>query len=224
MKILVIEDETEILRTITDFLENNGFHCEKAGNKFMAEDLILTHGFDLVLLDITLPDGNGLDLIAAIRERNPLTGILILSARNSIDDRIRGLDMGADDYVTKPFHLSELNARINAILRRRYFDGNETISFRDIVIDTGTRKVVISGEETELTKKEYDLLLYFITNKNRLLTKEALAEHLWGDMIDLSNNYDFLYAHIKNLRKKIKKITGKNYFRSIYGTGYQLTE
>lgn len=224
MKILLIEDERAISETISDFLTSQGFIVEKAFNYFEAEDKLLGFNYDLILLDITLPDGNGLELLEKLKTDHPETGVLIVSAKNSLDDKISGLDLGADDYITKPFHLSELNARVNAIIRRRSFGGHDKVSFNEIEINHKARQVIINGNMTELTQKEYDLLIYFITNKNRVVTKAAIAEHLWGDNMDLADNYDFIYTHIKNLRKKIVLAGGTDYVQTVYGLGYRFTE
>ncbi len=221
MKILIVEDELEILKVIKKYLQNADFICESAMTYFEAEDKFISYKYDIVILDITLPDGNGLDLLKTIKKINPETGVLIVSAKDSLDDKLMGLDLGADDYITKPFHLPELNSRINSIIRRRKFEGNENIIFHEIEINPDAKTVFANKQPVELTKKEYFLLLYFITNKNRVLTKEAIAEHLWGDNIDLADNFDFIYTHMRNLRKKIKKTGANDYLQTIYGLGYK---
>ena len=220
MKILIVEDEKELLEEIKSYLKVQNFVCETACNFFEAEDKIAVYEYDVAIIDITLPGGSGLDLISKLKELCPATGILIISAKNSLDDKIRGLDLGADDYITKPFHLSELNSRVNAVIRRRNFKGQSNISFNEIEIDFNARQARLKNNPVGLTKKEFDLLLYFIVNKNRVLTKEAIAEHLWGDNIDIVDNFDFVYTHINNLRKKISKVGVKNYIHSKYGLGY----
>ncbi|MCD4697732.1 MAG: response regulator transcription factor [Bacteroidales bacterium] len=211
--------------TISGFLSNQGFICEQAKTYFSAEDKIASYGYDIILLDITLPDGNGLELLKKVKElQKNNTGILIISAKDSLDDKILGLDLGADDYITKPFHLSELNSRVNAVIRRRKFDGSEILTFNEIRVDTVSKEVKVNEMQMELTKKEYELLIYLITNKNRVLTKEAIAEHLWGEDIDLADNFDFIYTHIKNLRKKIMAKGGQNYLKTMYGMGYKFSD
>ncbi|MDD3080228.1 MAG: response regulator transcription factor, partial [Paludibacter sp.] len=170
------------------------------------------------------PDGNGLELLENIKNQNLNAGVIIISAKNSTDDKIKGLDLGADDYITKPFQLSELNSRIKAVIRRRHFDGNNTLVFNEIVINTDSKSIAVNGINITFTKKEYDLLLYFFINRNRVLTKEALAEHLWDDNIDLADNFDFIYTHLNNIRKKIKLAGGTDYIKTIYGMGYKFTE
>jgi DNA-binding response OmpR family regulator len=223
MKILVIEDEIELLLAISNYLVKEHYICELAENYLKADEKLAIYEYDLVLLDIGLPDGNGLELLRTLKKRQLKSGVIIISAKNSLDDKIYGLDLGADDYLTKPFQLSELNSRIKAVLRRRQFDGTNILSFNEISIDTDSKTVTILGKEIVFTKKEYDFLLFFFVNKNRVLTKEAIAEHLWDDNIDLSDNFDFVYTHLNNIRKKIKKAGGKDYIKTIYGMGYKFT-
>lgn len=224
MKILIIEDEIELLIAISNYLIKENYICELADNFKKAKEKILIYEYDIILVDITLPDGNGLELIKIIKKKNLISGLIIISAKNSLDDKIRGLDLGADDYMTKPFQLSELNSRIKAVLRRKKFDGNNIMKFNEISIDIGSKTVSVNENEITFTKKEYDMFLYFLINKNRVLTKEAIAEHLWQDNIDLADNFDFIYTHLNNIRKKIKASGGTDYIKTIYGMGYKLTE
>ncbi|MBF9252242.1 response regulator transcription factor [Pontibacter sp. 172403-2] len=224
MKILLVEDELNLLHTTSAFLRHEGFTCEEAASYSIAEDKLVVYQYDAVILDITLPDGNGLDLLKKLKEKQPDTGILIVSARNSLDDKLKGLDLGADDYITKPFFMAELNSRVNAIIRRRRFNGNSSIIFNEIEIIPDAMQVKVQDKSIELTKKEYDLLLYFVTNKHRVLTKESIAEHIWGDSIDLVDSFDFIYTHIKNLRRKVLQECSSDYLQSIYGVGYKFTD
>lgn len=224
MKLLIVEDELELLNATTGYLEKEDFVCETAPNFFEAEDKLISYKYDVVILDINLPDGNGLDLLKFIKEKSPETGVLIVSAKDSLDDRLKGLDLGADDYITKPFHLAELNSRVNSLLRRRKFEGSNNIVYQEIEIDPVAKQAIVNEVTLDLTKKEYFLLLYFITNKNRVLTKEAIAEHLWGDNIDMVDNFDFIYTHMRNLRKKLKKSGANDYLQTIYGLGYKFGE
>ena len=224
MKILIIEDEIELLIAISNYLVRENYICELAESFAKADEKLSIYEYDVILLDITLPDGNGLELLKTIKRQHIKSGVIIISAKNSLDDKISGLDLGADDYMTKPFQLSELNSRIKAVLRRRQFDGTNILNFNEIAINTDSKTVVINGNEITITKKEYDLLLFFIVNKNRVLTKEAIAEHLWNDNIDLADNFDFIYTHLNNIRKKIKKAGGSDYIKTIYGMGYKFTE
>lgn len=224
MKILLVEDEKELLIAISNYLTRENYICELADTFKKAESKIVVYEYDLILLDITLPDGNGLDLLQTIKKYQKHTGVIIVSAKNSLDDKIRGLDLGADDYLTKPFQLTELNSRLKAIVRRRQFGGSNKLSFNEIEVDTESKTVLANGELLVLTKKEYDLLLYFLINKNRVMTRLAIAEHLWNDNIDLADNFDFIYVHLNNIRKKIKKAGGKDYIKTIYGMGYKFGE
>jgi len=224
MKLLIVEDEIELLNSTCEHLQKEDFICETAPNFFEAEDKLITYEYDVVILDINLPDGNGLELLKLIKGKNSETGVLIVSAKNSLDDKLKGLDLGADDYITKPFHLAELNSRVNSLLRRRKYEGNKNIIFNEIEIDPDAKRAVANGVTLDLTKKEYFLLLYFITNKNRVLTKEAIAEHLWGDNIDMVDNFDFIYTHMRNLRKKLKNSGATDYLQTIYGLGYKFGE
>lgn len=224
MKILIVEDEKELLNTIYSYLKKEEFVCEKAETFFDAEDKLISYDYDIVILDINLPDGNGLDLLKFIKKTKAETGVLIVSAKDSLDDKLKGLDWGADDYITKPFHLAELNSRVNSLIRRRKFEGNEKIVFNEIEIDPTAKTIFANDKPLDLTKKEYHLLLYLITNKNRVLTKEGIAEHLWGDNIDMVDNYDFIYTHMRNIRKKLKKNGANDYLNTIYGLGYKFGE
>ncbi len=224
MKILIIEDEIDLQETMAGYLAKGKHICEKASTFYQAEDKIISHIYDIVILDIMLPDGNGLDLLKILKKEHPETGILIVSAKDSLHDKLDGLNLGSDDYITKPFHLSELNARINAVIRRKMFHGNNRIVFHEIVLFPEEKVVQVNKQQIYLTRKEYDLLYYFITNKNRVITKESIAEHLSGDLIEMADDFDFIYTHIKNLRKKISDAGGKDYIRSFYGIGYKFSE
>jgi DNA-binding response OmpR family regulator len=224
MKLLIVEDELELLNSTCVYLQKEDFVCEPASNFFEAEDKLLSYNYDVVILDINLPDGNGLNLLKYIKEKSPETGVLRVSAKEAREYKLKGLDLGADDYITKPFHLAELNSRVNSLLRRRKFEGNNNIIFEEIEIDPVAKIALVNAKPLDLTKKEYFLLLYFITNKNRVLTKEAIAEHLWGDNIDMVDNFDFIYTHMRNLRKKLKKSGANDYLQTIYGLGYKFGE
>lgn len=224
MKILIIEDEKELVKSIISYLKEDNYICETAVDYRSAINKIELYSYDCILLDITLPDGNGLNILKHMKLNNKLDGVLIISAKDSVDDRVEGLQLGADDYLPKPFHLSELRARIAAIIRRKNFDGNTVVGFRELTVDTVARVALFNQIPLDLTKKEYELLLYFILNKGRVISKNAIAEHLWGDEMDVANNYDFIYTHIKNLRKKLTEKGCTDYLRSIYGMGYQFTD
>ncbi len=224
MKLLVIEDNPQISIDIANFLSEHGFVVEIAGTLCKAREKVDLYTYDLIILDIGLPDGSGLEILSENRINNSETGILIVTAKNSIDDKVKGLELGADDYITKPFHKAELNARVRSIIRRKKFAGSNTLQAEEIKVNLLSLQVLVNEKPITLTRKEFDLLVYFMYNKDRVLTKESIAEHLWGDNIDQSDNFDFLYNHIKNLRKKIINAGGKGYIQSVYGMGYKFSE
>lgn len=221
MKILIVEDEKALSESIAEYLSKQEYHCDVAGNFHEAIDKIEYSDYDCILLDISLPGGDGLKILEQLKADKKTDGVLIISAKNSLDDKIKGLNLGADDYLSKPFHLSEMNARIAAIIRRKKFDGSSIIQFYNLSIDTQSKMVIVENNPVELTKKEYELLLYFVSNKKRLISKEAIAEHLWGN--DMGGNFDFIYTHIKNLRKKLMDAGDADYIKSVYGMGYKFT-
>jgi len=216
----VIEDEKMLRETIVSYFEGEGYVCEQAGTVEMGTEKVNLYEYDCMLVDIGLPDGNGLTLVKELKKSHPETGIIIISAKNSLDDKVMGLDLGADDYLTKPFHLSELNSRVKSLLCRRKFDGQKELIIDKIRILTEKRQVFVQDELLSITKKEFDMLLFFISNPGRVLTKESIAEHLWGDFADSADSFDFVYSHIKNLRRKLFEKSGTDYFRNVYATGY----
>jgi DNA-binding response OmpR family regulator len=221
MKILIIEDQQELSDSIHSYLSHENFSCERAYDFHTAMDKILLYDYDCIILDITLPFGNGLDILKELKEQNKADGVLIISARNSLDDKVTGLNLGADDYLTKPFHLPELSARVAAIIRRKSFEGKNRIILDKLVLDLQDKTVKGAKGSIDLTRKEYELLVYFISNKNKVITKEAIVEHLWGDDIDMADNYDFIYTHVKNLRRKLVQAGCPDYIKGIYGMGYK---
>ena len=224
MKLLVIEDEPGLRDSIRDYFTDAGDICETANDYPSALQKINVYRYDCIILDITLPHGNGLDILQSLKQNRHPDGVLIVSAKNSLDDRLKGLDLGADDYLTKPFHLSELRARVTAIMRRKSFDGNHLVVFNEIQMDLLAKLVMVHDQPIKFTKREYALLLYFIANKGKVISKNALAEHLWGDEIDMADNFDFIYSHIKNVRKKLMDAGSKDYIQSAYGMGYKFTD
>jgi DNA-binding response OmpR family regulator len=224
MKVLVIEDNIELLHDIKDFLEREGSICEIAPDYKSACMKVGIFPYDILVVDITLPDGSGLDIIRETKKENIDVGIIIISAKNALDDKVHGLEIGADDYLTKPFYLPELNARIKALYRRKVYRGSKDIIFNEIQIKPEKHEVFVNDRLMTLTKKEFDIIHFFVTNRNRLLTKEAIAEHLWGDHIEMADSFNFIYAHLANLRKKIAELGGKDYIKSIYSVGYKLTD
>jgi len=222
MKILIIEDEPELAKSIVQYLSSESYVCECAVTFKDALSKTEVFDYDCILLDINLPDGNGLRLLKELGEDNKRDGVIIISARNSLDDKIQGLNIGADDYLTKPFHLSELSARIYSVIRRKQFNHSNIIKHGELEIDLLAKTVTTTENYSiPLTKKEFDLLLYFIGNKNRVLSKSILAEHLSGDMADSLDNLDFVYAHVKNLKKKLSDAGCDQYIKTMYGTGYR---
>lgn len=223
MKVLIIEDEKELSKSIVAYLKGENYLCEIAPDFRSAMDKTESFDYDCILLDISLPDGNGLNVLKELKANGKTDGVIIISAKNSIDDRIAGLNLGADDYLSKPFHLSELSARISAVIRRRRFDGNKIIVLNELTIDTLAKIISVDNKAIDLTRKEYDLLLYLVSNKNRVISKNAIAEHLSGDEADVFDNFDFIYAHIKNLKKKLVQAGCTDYIKSVYGMGYKFT-
>ncbi|WDF75964.1 response regulator transcription factor [Mucilaginibacter sp. KACC 22773] len=221
MKILVIEDEQSLRENITSYLNVDGNICESCGGLTTALQRLADYDYDCVLLDIGLPDGQGLDVLEFLRAHHKNEAVLIISARNSLDDKLKGLNLGADDYLTKPFHLAELKARLMAVYRRKALNTNNKVVFNEISIDIPGRTVEVNDNAIILTRKEYEMLLYFIANKGKVISKNAIAEHLWGDEMDMHDNFDFIYTHIKNLRRKLLDAGGKDYLTSIYGLGYK---
>jgi DNA-binding response OmpR family regulator len=223
MKYLIAEDEIDLQQSIVTYLQRDGNICEVASNFREASEKTAIYDYDIIILDLNLISGSGLDILKTLKKEKKKAGVIIISANNSLTDKLEGLDLGADDYITKPFHLAELNARINAVLRRGKYGGDEIIEFNEIKIDTKSKTAFINEKAINLTKKEYDLLVFFISNKGRILSKEIIAEHLWGDDSDLLDNFDFIYVHINNLRKKLTA-EGSKYIKTAYGSGYKFIE
>jgi len=220
MRILVVEDEKELSNSICSYLKNDKFICEAVYDYYEAIQKLDKKEYGCVILDITLPSGNGLDILKKMKDIGKADGVLIISAKNSLHDKVLGLNLGADDYLTKPFHLPELSARVASIIRRKYFEGKNKIVIGDLQIDMDDKIVKGLNGVIEFTRKEYELLLFFVSNKNKVVTKEAIVEHLWGEQIDMSDNYDFIYTHIKNMRKKIALSGCKDCIKAVHGMGY----
>ncbi len=220
MKYLIAEDEKELQQSIATYLSHDANVCETASDFREASVKLELYEYDIVILDINLVTGSGLELLKQIKKQHKKCGVIIISANSSLDNKLEGLDLGADDYITKPFHLAELNSRIKAVLRRGQFGGDDSIVFNEIRLDTLARSAYVNEKPITLTRKEYDLLLFFITNQGRVLSKAIIAEHLWGDDSDLLDNFDFIYVHINNLRKKLTS-EGAKYIQTAYGSGYK---
>ncbi len=221
MKILIIEDEQELAKDMMKFLASERYLCEWVTDYDEAIDKISAYEYDCILLDLMLPGGDGLSILNELKQQNKQEGVIIISAKNSIDDKVKGLKLGADDYLAKPFHQAELSARIESLIRRKQFDSHNVIHQNEIEIDLQAKTVTVKGNQVIVTKKEFDLLLFFVGNKNRVLSKSALAEHLSGDFADMFDNHDFVYAHVKNLKRKLKEAGYGDYIKTIYGTGYK---
>lgn len=224
MKILIIEDEAELAKSMADYLSGEQYLCEFAVNFKEAMAKVETFEYDCILLDIMLPDGNGLKILEELKKENKQDGVIIISAKNSVEDKIAGLQIGADDYLTKPFHLSELTARIYSLIRRKQFNNSNIVKQDELQVNLLAKTVLVNNKLIALTKKEFDLLIYFLGNKNRVISKSTLAEHLSGDIADMLDNHDFVYAHVKNLKKKLSEAGCSNYLKTVYGTGYKWTE
>lgn len=221
MKVLIIEDESELASSMVTYLSGQSYQCELAITYNQAMAKIIAHHYDCILLDLMLPGGSGLDILRELKRQKKEDGVIIISAKNALEDKISGLELGADDYLAKPFHLSELSARIFSIIRRRNFGNANIIQQGDLKVDLSAKTVEVAGVTIALTKKEFELLIFFIGNRNRVISKSALAEHLSGDLADMLDNHDFIYAHIKNLKKKLSEAGCGSYLKTLYGNGYK---
>ena len=224
MKLLFVEDDRELLKSVLLYFNEGGFNCETAKTIIEAQDKIDNHQYDCIILDLALPDGNSLPLLSKLQHQKKEAGVIVLSANSNIDDKVLSLDLGADDYMTKPFHLSELNSRIKSIIRRKKQGGSAILEFNEISINTDAKEVRVNENSLKLTKKEYDLLLYLVYNRNRVVTKSSISEHLWGDYMDFSESSDSVYSHLKNLKKKLNSAGSEDYIQSLYGVGYIFKE
>jgi DNA-binding response OmpR family regulator len=223
MKLLIVEDEASLLQSIQEYFTQEDFLCEGVATYAEAINKIDDFSYDCIILDINLPDGSGLKLLEYLRQNKKADGVVIISARGSLDDRITGLNLGADDYLAKPFHLSELNARVKALIRRKYAQGANVLEMGILQLDLLSRTVTCGKQALVLTKNEYDLLVYLLNNKNRVVSKQAIAEHIYGDQADNFPTFDFIYSHIKNLKKKLKDKGCDELIQSVYGLGYKLS-
>lgn len=224
MKILIVEDEHKLSDSIVTYLKSEKYLCEQAFDYNEALEKVRGYDYDCVLLDLMLPGGSGLDILRDIKRRNNPAGVIIVSEKDSLDDKVKGLEIGADDYLPKPFHLAELGMRVYAIIRRKEFGASNTLENNGIKINLFEKSVEANGRPVTLTKSEYDLLLFFIGNRNRVLSKGAIAEHLSGDFADMMDNFDFVYTHIKNLKAKLAQTGMPNCIQNVYGMGYKWIE
>jgi DNA-binding response OmpR family regulator len=223
MKVLIVEDNPDLAYNMVSYLRQDGYVVEFTGTVKAGIEKLYAFKYDVLILDLMLPDGNGDVILQESTKIAPDMGVLIISAKNSLDDKLSGLNKGADDYISKPFHLAELNARLKAIYRRRNKQNSSEIIHNEIILNPDLFEVKVNDKSLELTKKEFELLHYLVINKNRLLTKQNIAEHLWGDYVDAGDSFDFVYQHIKNLRKKISDAGGGDYLKTVYGAGYKMS-
>ncbi|MBC7934503.1 MAG: response regulator transcription factor [Rhizobacter sp.] len=223
MKLLIVEDEIQLSKSMATYLLRQGYTCDIAYDYKEGLDKMDSFEYDCILLDISLPGGSGLQLLKNLKADNKLEGVIIISAKDAIDEKIEGLNLGADDYMPKPFHLSELNARVAAVIRRKKFQGSSVLVFNELTIDLLAKTVLVNNKPVDISKKEYDLLLYLVSSKNRVISKNAIAENISGDGVDLYDNFDFIYAHIKNLKRKLTAAGCDDYIKSVYGMGYKFT-
>ena len=223
MQILIVEDEASLMESMVSYLEMEGFRCEQAADYHAAICSMDKHDYICLLIDLNLPDGDGLNLVKIARENHDRSGIIIISARNTIEQRVRGLEVGADDYLVKPFHLSELVARVHSVARRTRTQGEEILTFGMIKVMPEERTCFVDKQQIDLTRKEHDLLLYMMSNRNRVITKESIADYLWGEYGGGYGSYDFVYTHLKNLRRKLVDAGSPDYIKNMYGVGYKFT-
>ena len=223
MKILIIEDEAGLREVIQQSLEKEKYIVETAHDFISGLDKLGSYDYDCVLIDIMLPNGSGLDLLAEIKKQRKQEAVIIISAKDAVDDKVKGLDLGADDYLSKPFHLAELHARIKSAIRRKSHNGDTLITFKNLILSPEQRTVSVENNDLVLNRKEFDLLYYFVINPNRLINKTALAEYVWGDHTDQADNLDFVYSQIKNLRKKLKDADADVDLQAVYGIGYKMS-
>jgi len=221
LNLLIIEDEPQLSQNISSYLLQSLYVCETAGDFYTAKDKLSNGRYDCIILDIGLPGGSGLELLRQLKQGGQSDGVVIISAKNSLHDKVAGLGLGADDYLTKPFHLAELSARVNAVIRRRAFEGKNLILLGRLTIDLMAKTARTDSGELVLTRKEYELLVYFASNKNRVVTKESIVDHLWESSVQMTDNFDFIYSHIKNLRRKLEDAGCPDYIRSVFGMGYK---
>jgi DNA-binding response OmpR family regulator len=224
MQILIVEDEVSLMESMVSYLEMEGFRCEQANTYHAGLCSLDKHDYICMLIDLNLPDGDGLELVKLARQNHHNSGIIIISARNTLDERVKGLGVGADDYLIKPFHLSELVARIHSVVRRTRTQGQEILQFGAIRVMPEEKQCFVDEQPVELTRKEMDLLLYLMSNRNRVITKESIADYLWGEYGGGYGSYDFVYTHLKNLRRKLVEAGSPDYIHNMYGVGYKFSQ
>lgn len=220
-KILLVEDEKSLANDVINYLNENNYKCTQTNKLSKARDLIKINNYDAVLLDLGLPDGDGLSLISNIKNNDSSCGVIIISAKDAVAKKVEGLELGADDYLTKPFFMPELNARIKSLIRRLNFEGNNEINAGKLRVIPDQMRLVVNDKDIELTNTEFNLLLYFVSNRNRVLSKTNLAEYMSSKYYDYGFSNDVIYGHIKNLKKKIEKSGAPDYIKNVYGVGYK---
>lgn len=223
MNVLIVEDESSLANEIASFLKAEGFLCELAFTGLEASEKIAINLYDFVLLDLGLPDYNGLDLITEARNQGSDAAFIIITARGAVDDKVKGLDLGADDYLAKPFALVELFSRIQAVARRKFNILNQNLNVGDFVMELQSRKITCKGKNVLITRKEYDLLQYLIINRNKVLTRNQLYEHIWGNILDDQYDSNFIDVHIKNVRKKLNEHAPTPWLETVRGIGYMVS-
>lgn len=223
MQVLIVEDELPLMESMVSYLEMEGFKCEQATSYHAGLCSLDKHDYICLLIDLNLPDGDGLDLVKMARQNQNSSGIIIISARNALEERVKGLEVGADDYLVKPFHLSELVARVHSVARRTRSQGEEILTFGLIRVMPEERTCFVENRQVDLTRKEHDLLLYLMSNRNRVITKESIADYLWGEYGGGYGSYDFVYTHLKNLRRKLLDADCPDYIKNMYGVGYKFS-
>ena len=223
MQILIVEDEDSLMESMVSYLELEGFRCEQASSYHAGLCTLDKHDYLCMLIDLNLPDGDGLELVRLAKQNQNDSGIIIISARSALEERVKGLELGADDYLVKPFHLSELVARIHSVVRRTRTQGEEILKFGMIRVIPEEKQCYVEDRPVDLTRKELDLLLYLMSNRNRVITKESIADFLWGEYGGGYGSYDFVYTHLKNLRRKIVDAGSPDYIQNIYGVGYKFS-
>ena len=224
MKVLIVEDDSSLREIIKRSLLEEHYIVEVAEDFKSALRKINDYSYDCILLDIMLPDGSGMDVLKKLKKQSKKESVIILSAKDSIDDKVLGLDYGADDYLAKPFHLAELKARIKSVIRRKQQGGEKNIQVGNVKIEPDSRLVYVENTLLDLLRKEYDILHYFMTRPEHVIDKTVLAESVWGDHIDQVDSFDFIYAQIKNLRRKLKQSDASIEIKAVYGFGYKLVE
>ncbi len=224
MKILIVEDDADLREILSRSLQKERCLVETAATVREARSKAGVYEYDCILLDVMLPDGSGLDVLRYLQGLPRPVPVIIISAKDSIDDKVKGLELGADDYLPKPFHLAELYARVKSVIRRRNGIRNTKVQYGNVTLDTATFEVLVDDKNVEVSRKEYDILAYFMARPGRLVAKQTLAEGVWGDYIDMADSFDFIYAQMKNVRKKLKNAGARVEIQTVYGLGYKLTE